>query len=122
MYLTKTKVKRGEKSQTEEYIVVADTPTLAEAILTKELEGTTIEKQQSMSELKVQDVFESGGGTFYEIKLDYPSDDGTKTIRETYIQEELEDSTESVVNKFRTEVNFGTIRSIKELKVLGILK
>jgi len=120
MFKTKTKVTRGGKSSNEEYIVIADTPTIAEAILIKELEGTTVEKTTNVSELKVQDIFENGGGTFYEIKIQYEDESGTKTIKETYIQEGagILDS----IDRFRNSIDWGELTSVKELPFLGILK
>jgi hypothetical protein len=120
MFKTKTKVTRGGKSSNEEYIVIADTPTIAEAILMKELEGTTVEKTTNVSELNVQNIFESGDGYFYEIKIEYENETGTKTIKETYIQESVD--LNCALEAFYHRVDFGAVKSIKELPFLGILK
>lgn len=120
MYSTKTKVKRGDKTSTEEYVVFGETPTIVENMLAKELSGTTIEGTVNMAKININDIFENSSGTFFEIKIDYPDTEGTKDIKEAFIQEA--GNLIEAIDFFRDKVSYGSLRSVKETKILGILK
>ena len=120
MFKTTTKVTKEGKTSNEEYIVLADTPSIAEAMLMKELEGITVEKTTSVTELKVNEIFENGEGVFYECKVDSEDEEGIKMIKETFIQEA--NNFADAYLTFTKNVDYGYIRSIKELKTLGIIK
>lgn len=123
MFKTKTKVKRSseDKSSIEEYLVLGETPTIAEAILMKELEGVTVEATTNIAKASITDIFDLDGtvGTYFEIVIESLNEKGDKTIRETFIQEA--NGLREAITRFRENISYGDLLKVSETKIMGIL-
>lgn len=120
MYLINAKIarKEGSKPSNEQYLVDALSLTDVEAKLANEFKDifTFI---ATCKNIEFTDIFESGAGTYFIIRLISDDMDG-KANKEVFLQEA--DDSDVAKLLFREKVNYGVITDINLTNYMGIIR
>lgn len=118
MYLVNIKLshKEGTKPVNENYLVQAICLTDIDVILAKEFKYYSVNSCKGTNYVK---VFETGDGSFFEIKLLVEDMDG-KSYKESFLQE-AEDNDAARI-KFRENIDYGTILDIVNRNIIGVVR
>jgi len=120
IYQVNTKVRRkeGAKFTSEVYLVDAVSLTDIETKLILEF-GTMEHSITSLKELKLQDIFENGEGTFFTIKVSVEDLEG-KVVKEVFIQEASEPN--QALTLFKSNIDYGEISDFNQMNYMGIIR